>query len=191
MAYPTRRRRRKSSNEPGHAHELTFTCYRRFRFLQAERTCVWLAEAIAAARQKWDFAIWAYVFMPEHVHIIVWPRRAKYEVSSIFAAIKEPVGRTAVTYLERHAPEWLPRITRQRGQRWERLFWQSGGGFDRNIVEPRTLMTMLDYLHMNPVRRGLAERTTDWRWSSAGWYAGVGQCGLIPDPIPPEWVPQG
>jgi putative transposase len=92
--------------------------------------------------------------------------------------------------LKRNAPEWLPRITRIRGGRAERLFWQSGGGFDRNIVEPRTLMAMIDYIHMNPVRRGLVERPTDWKWSSAGWYAGVDRCGLIPDPIPPEWVPR-
>jgi len=29
-------RHRCSFNEPGHAHELTFTCYRRFRCLSAE-----------------------------------------------------------------------------------------------------------------------------------------------------------
>jgi len=190
MGYPKRKSRRKSFNEPGHAHELTFTCYRRFRFVTAERTCVWLADAIANAREKWNFALWAFVFMPEHVHIIVWPRNPVYQVSDILSAIKEPVGRKAVKYLADHAPAWLPRITRIRGGRTERLFWQSGGGFDRNTVEPTTLMAMIDYLHMNPVRRGLVERTTDWRWSSAGWYAGVDQCGLIPDPIPPEWIPQ-
>ena len=78
-----------------------------------------------------------------------------------------------------------------RGGRSERLFWQPGGGFDRNIVEPRTLMAMIDYVHMNPVRRGLAERPIDWKWSSAGWYAGVDRSGLILDPLPPEWIPQG
>ena len=60
-------------NEPGHAHELTFSCYRRFRFLKAERTCQWLAHAIDVARGRWDFELWAFVFMPEHVHLIVRP----------------------------------------------------------------------------------------------------------------------
>src|SRR5262249_17301291 len=64
--------------------------------------------------------------------------------------------------------------------RVERLFWQSGGGFVRNIVEPRTLMAMIDCIHMNPVRRGLVERPTDWKWSSAGWYAGVNRGGAEP-----------
>ena len=62
-----RHRHRRSFNEPGHAHELTFTCYRRFRFLAAERTRDWLARAIDEARAKLDFALWAFVFMPEHL----------------------------------------------------------------------------------------------------------------------------
>ena len=94
-------------------------------------------------------------------------------------------------HIRLHAPEWLPRITRRRGQRVERLFWQSGGGFDRNVTEPRTLMAMIDDIHLNPVRRGLVERTSDWHWSSAGWYEGKATCPLVPDQIPPEWVPLG
>ena len=170
---------------------MTFTCYRRFRFLSAERTCEWLARAIEDARAKRDFALWAFVFMPEHVHLIVRPRLVAYDVAKILRAIKEPVGRQAVPFIRLHAPQWLPRITRRRGRRVERLFWQSGGGFDRNIMEPKALAAMLDYLHMNPVRRGLVERASDWRWSSAGWYEGKPSCPLVPDPIPPEWVPLG
>ena len=184
-------RHRRAFNEPGHAHELTFTCYRRFRFLSAERTCDWLARAIDDARSKLDFALWAFVFMPEHVHLVVCPRRIEYKVADILKAIKEPVGRQAVEHVRLHAPEWLPRITRRRGQRVERLFWQSGGGFDRNITAQRTLMAMIDYIHLNPVRRGLVERASDWHWSSAGWSEGKAGCPLVPDRIPPEWVPLG
>mgnify|MGYP006876301261 CR=1 FL=1 len=67
------------------------------------------------------------------------------------------------------------------------MFWQSGGGYDRNISESRTLMSMMDYVHQNPSRRGLVERAADWRWSSAGWYEGAPSCDLIPDPIPVDW----
>ncbi len=184
-------RHRRSCNEPGHAHELTSTCYRRFRFLSAERTCRWLGDAIHEARRTLDFGFWAFVFMPEHAHLIVCPRRPVYGMATILKAIKEPVGRQGVSYIAEHAPAWLPRITRQRGRRTERLFWQSGGGFDRNIWEPRTLMSMIDYIHMNPVRRGLVAKASDWRWSSAGWFEGNPTCDLIPDRFPPEWVPHG
>jgi hypothetical protein len=51
-----------------------------------------------------------------------------------------------------------------RGGRTEHLFWQSGGGYDRNITNRGTLLKMADYIHNNPVRRGLAAR----RWTGRG-----------------------
>jgi len=188
MHHRNRSQRRRGFNEPGHAYELTFSCYRRYRFLASERTCLWLSEAIEKARRKRDFALWAFVFMPEHVHLIIWPRQSVYEMSAIRQAIKQPVGQRTVAFLEANAPEWLPRITRRRSGSRERLFWQSGGGYDRNIEEPKTLWAMIDYLHMNPTRRSLVARAADWRWSSAGWYEGDPKVDLLPDPIPPEWA---
>jgi putative transposase len=147
-----------------------------------------LSEAIEAARAKLEFAVWAYVFMPDHAHLIVCPRQRVYKVGAILRAIKEPVGRRGVAYLMRNAPEWIPRITQSRSGREEHHFWQPGRGFDRNIVEPKTLTAMIEYIHLNPVRRGLVDRARDWRWSSAGWYEGRDRNDLVPDPIPPEWL---
>ena len=65
MSRENRQRRRHSFNLPGHAHELTFSCYRRFPFLRAERTCLWLVDAIQAARVQHDFDVWAFVYMSE------------------------------------------------------------------------------------------------------------------------------
>src|SRR4051794_32072582 len=93
MDWRIRDSRRKTYNTPGHAHELTISCYRRFQFLKAERTCNWLADAIAEARVKHDFALWAYVFMPEHAHLIIFPRQAEYDIGKIAAGLKLPVAR--------------------------------------------------------------------------------------------------
>ena len=109
-------------------------------------------------------------------------------MADIWAAIKEPVGRKAIEHLEAEAPHWLTKITRKRGRRTERLFWQSGGGYDRNIDHPRTLWTMIDYLHANPVRRGLCIHPTDWKWSSARWYVDrVVDPDLPPLKVNAEW----
>jgi putative transposase len=183
-----RRRHRRNFNEPGHAHELTFSCYHRYQFLKAERTCNWLKEEIDAARVQFDFALWAYVFMPEHVHLIVWPRRAQYDIAEIRTAIKAPVGRKALRHVKRHAPHWLPRLTRVRGDRTEHLFWQSGGGFDRDINTAKVLSAAIQYIHLNPVRRGLVERAADWRWSSAARYELGRTKPIAIDPIPVEWL---
>ena len=45
-----------------------------------------------------------------------------------------------------------------------RAFWQSGGGYDRNITSPKTLLRMIDYLHENPVRKKLVTSSLDWYW---------------------------
>ena len=74
--------RRQATNEPGDAHELTFTCFRSYPFLSAERTCQWLAEEVNEARRALDFQLWAYVFMPEHVHLLVYPNRPFYEMAA-------------------------------------------------------------------------------------------------------------
>ena len=64
MDFRSRLQRPRAYNDPGHAHELTFSCFRKYRFLCKERTCEWLADAIEAAREKLQFNLWAFVFMP-------------------------------------------------------------------------------------------------------------------------------
>jgi putative transposase len=78
---PQHRRRNKSYNEPGHAHELTFSCFKRLPLLSRDRTRRWFLEALDTARLRLQLALWAYVIMPEHVHVIVW-RERDYQNSS-------------------------------------------------------------------------------------------------------------
>ena len=183
-----KRLHRRNINEPGHAHELTFSCYHGYPFLSRDRTCEWLIESIHKARKAVDFAVWAWVIMPEHVHLIVYPRYKVYDTAVIRRLIKEPVATNAIQYLKEHAPEWLPKITRMRGHKTEHHFWQSGGGYDRNVTDGTTLIKMIDYIHMNPVRRGLVEFAHEWKWSSAAWFRDMSDVPLMPDPIPSEWL---
>src|SRR5262249_11114992 len=83
---PPNQRKRVASNLAGHAHELTFSCYQGFEFLKAERTCDWLAKSIGEVRTRCDIALWSYVFMPNHVHLIVFPRQQVYGISQILRA---------------------------------------------------------------------------------------------------------
>ncbi len=160
------RQHRRSYNDPGHAHELTFSCYKRMPLLKSEQVCQWLKETIDAAREKLQFDVWAYVFMPEHVHLLVWPKEPDYKISDILAAIKHPVSKIALAYVRKHSPDWMARLTRRRGKRTERIFWQSGGGYDQNVTTGQTLLAIVDYLHLNPIRRGFVERPEQWKWSS-------------------------
>ena len=100
-----KRQHRRNYNEPGHAHELTFSCYQGFKFLQAERTCEWLAEAIEEARVESNFDLWAYVFMPEHVHLIVRPREAEYDIAAIRmrSRLLSVAGRSSICWPKRRS----------------------------------------------------------------------------------------
>jgi putative transposase len=81
MNQPPRRSRR-AWNEAGNARFLTYSCFRRMPLLTLERTRRWVVEALAAARRERDVALWAYVVMPEHVHVLVQARQAAYEMRS-------------------------------------------------------------------------------------------------------------
>ncbi len=126
--------------------------------------------------------------MPEHARLVVFPNRRQYDIAAIRTAIKSPIAKRAIQYLDEHAPGWIPKITRRRGQIVERLFWQSGGGYDRNLIEQTTLLTTIDYIHMNPVRRRLITSAAGWKWSSASWFEGNRDVPLTPDAIPPDWL---
>jgi len=185
---PSHRKRVKSFNTPGDAHELTFSCFRRLPLLNKDRTRCWLIEALEQARRRLDFAVWAYVIMPEHVHVIVWSRRPSYEIRLIRTALKVPVQRAALAYLRQHAPVFLEKLRdEQPNGEVHYRFWQRGGGYDRNTHEPVTLYEMIEYIHNNPVRRGLVGKPTDWPWSSARYYAGMADVALRMDAIAGLW----
>ena len=124
------KRHRRSFHDFGHAHELRFSCYRRFQFFRAERTSQWLKDSIDFARLNESFLLWAYVFMPDHIHLLILSTSRNTDMGNIFKAIKSPMARRALRFIKEHSPEWLPKLTRTRGKKLEHLFWQSGGGYD-------------------------------------------------------------
>jgi putative transposase len=176
LVMPTEFKRCKRFNEIGHAHELTFSCFRRQPFLAGERARVWLADAIDLARERHSFHVWAYVVMPEHAHFLIWPTGESYNISKTLATIRLPVVRRAVAHVRKYAPSFLSRMRdAQPNGKVHYRFWQRGGGYDRNSFEPTTIWKQIEYIHFNPVRRGLCEKAEQWFYSSAGDYAGLRQ----------------
>jgi len=92
----TCRKRRRVYNTPGHAHELTFTCYHGFKMLGNDRARRWVVEAIELARRKHRFQLWAYVLMLEHMHLLVFPTGADDDLSAVLKSIKQSVSRRAI-----------------------------------------------------------------------------------------------
>lgn len=147
---------------------LTFSCYQRLSLLGNDAIKDVFVEELVASRERLGFGVIGWVVMPEHVHLLVWPRLPEVPVSKVVWDVKRAVARRVIgRWREIDAPI-LDRLRHHRGVR----FWQRGGGYDRNILGGDELWEKLRYIHENPVRRGLIRRPTDWVWSSARWYAG-------------------
>ena len=63
-------------------------------------------------------------------------------------------------------------------------FWQKRY-YDHNVRTHKSFVEKLRYIHRNPVKRGLAERPEDWKWSSFRHYI-TGEAGLVE--IESQWT---
>ncbi|TWT59320.1 Transposase IS200 like protein [Rubinisphaera italica] len=152
--------------------------------LNKDRSRNWVIDAISQMRINLDVSILAYVIMPEHVHLLVYPNNDHYEIRRILAALKSPVSRNAKKYLvENCETGWLNCLTTYHGAREVFRFWQPGGGFDENLFESKSIENVIDYIHANPVRRELVSHPSDWKWSSARHYFGEENSVLQVDKI--------
>ena len=153
MPQPHRKRVR-HYDEPGHVHELTFSCYRRLPLLTNDDWCQQLCTAIDRAVVRHGYRLFAFVLMPEHVHLIVHPKPDGSPVSDLLRAIKRPFSYRIKQGLVETGSRLLDRLTvRQRPGVMTFRFWQEGPGYDRNLTEPSTILAAVEYVHENPVRR--------------------------------------
>ena len=165
------RKRLKRLDEPGDARFLTFSCFSRRPFLSRDRSRLWFLEALERARRTHGFHLWAYVIMPEHVHLLVWPGDEPLCMADALYTLKKSVSNQALAYVRQHAPGFLERMAdRQPNGRVSHRFWQRGGGYDENLFSAAKVWAKIDYIHENPVRRGLCDSPSEWPWSSARAY---------------------
>lgn len=174
----------KHHEDRGHARELTFSCYRRMPLLTNDLWREMLSRAIDRALENHDWRLTAFVFMPEHLHLLVFAlSTSATDIEVVLKAIKRPYSYRIKQILVANRNPLLKRLTiRQRPGIEAFRYWQEGPGYDRNLDSPKAVAGSMDYMHENPVRRGLCQRATDWRWSSARWYASDGK--EIDDALP-------
>ena len=179
------RKLRRAFHEPGQAHYLTYSCVNRWPLLAKERTCRWVVDAIEEARRRHEFDLHAFVIMPEHVHLLIRPRHPECNLDRILYDLKRPVSWKAKNWLIQHGnDDWIGRLSFRHGSRKVFRFWLAGGGFDRGVFRDLALSQVVQYIHGNPVRRGLVAKPEDWIWSSARFWGGMDGSPLKMDPIP-------
>ncbi|MCC6491444.1 MAG: transposase [Pirellulales bacterium] len=170
---PAHRKLVKHFHEPGDLHELTFSCYRRRPLLTNDPWRSYLSESLNYANERFNFHLVAFVFMPEHVHLLMLPLDVDAAIDRYLAAVKRPVSAAVKRDLQSAQSPLLSSLTiRERPGKDVFRFWQEGPGYDRNLRTATAILKSIDYIHENPVRRGLCSRSADWKWSSARWFDG-------------------
>jgi len=152
----------KRFQESGHSHFVTFSCYHRRPLFTADRAKRIFELALERVRRSFDFRVYGYVVMPEHVHLLVSePERGM--LADALKSLKQGVSRRLVA----GAP-FKPGVGLSGD--FPQHFWQKRY-YDFNVRNYRQFVEKLRYIHRNPVKRGLCERPEDWEWSSFRQYA--------------------
>jgi putative transposase len=151
---------------PWRAHHLTFSCFHEKPFFNGKQSPVWFIEALDNARRKAPFDLWAWVIMPEHIHLVLLPAE-QTTISEILYHLKKPMTTRVLAWLRKNDPSFLSHMldVQPNGESYHR-FWERGGGYDRNLRSVEDIHEKIKYVHLNPVRRKLVERPEDWAWSS-------------------------
>src|SRR5262245_30544885 len=131
------RKRVKHYEGTGEPRFLTFSCFQRRPYLQSDRARNWCVTALQQAVATHDVALWAWVLMPEHVHLVIWPRKLSFRASGFLTSLKQSVANRAGHYLRKEKPDWS-------GRTEPFHFWQDGPGFDENLEDERAVWDTID-----------------------------------------------
>src|SRR5580658_10234898 len=77
-------------HDPGHLHELTFSCFHRLPLLTNDAWRRLLARCLDAAAEETQSRLVSFVFMPEHVHLLIDPVNVDCSISRFLARVKQP-----------------------------------------------------------------------------------------------------
>jgi putative transposase len=178
----------KHYHEFGDCHELTFSCYRQMPLLTNDIWRGLLAESVDRALVKHSLNLTAFVLMPEHVHLLVWPSEpTTANISGFLKTLKLSCSTKIKRRLVEADSPLLERLTvRERPGKKVFHFWQEGPGYDRNLNSIAAVLSAIDYIHANPLRRGLCQEPHDWLWSSNRHYMADPK---FPPLAQPRWTP--
>jgi putative transposase len=122
-------------------------------------------DQIDRARAKHKFALFAYVVMPDHVHLLLWTLES--QLPKLMRDWKSASGFAIAKARTKHGAIWQERY------------------FDFILRRARDFGNKLEYIHANPVEATLVARPEDWAWSSAAFYIKKAPVRIQPDVFTP------
>ena len=128
--------------------------------------CDLLVESLTYCREHKGLKVYAWVILDNHFHAIL----AAPDLPRVMADLKRHTARQLLQLLEDERAEWLlhelkhHRATHKTES--EHQVWQEGY-HPQSLPSDETILQKLEYLHNNPVKRGLVASPEHWRYSSA------------------------
>ncbi len=98
-------------HEAGHLHEFTFSCYHRMPLLSNDTWRERLARCVEAAGKETAIELVGFVFMPEQVHLLVYPTTPNPSISLYLARIKQPFSKQIKQVLAERGSRLLSKLT--------------------------------------------------------------------------------
>jgi REP element-mobilizing transposase RayT len=119
-----------------------------------------LVEETLLTRNRVTYALYAYVVMPNHIHIFLRPqiKRQATETAEAEYYPLEEITRLLKGYTARQANLLLNRTGHP--------FWQQES-YDHWARNEEEFHRIIAYIENNPVKAGLVSKPEDWLWSSA------------------------
>jgi putative transposase len=146
------------------SHFLTFSCYQRRPYFSSHLRDLFLV-CLERTRRLYQFRVYGFVVMPEHVHLLV----SEPKVNVLATAIQA----LKVSFVRRSES------LRETGTFWQKRY------YDHNVRDYESFTQKLRYIHRNPVKRGLCATAMGWKWSSCRHYA-TSEIGIVE--IESEWT---
>jgi REP element-mobilizing transposase RayT len=150
----------------------TFTVVDWLPVFISEDPCKIVTDSLNFCIEKKSLRVNAYVIMPTHLHLIVFdadfdPERLKHTLDDS----RKFTGRNLADYCDKHMPASYAETFKERaGEDRKRRFWQATQ-HPVGIFTEKFWKQKMDYLHLNPYRKGLVRAPEDWRFSSAAFWA--------------------
>ena len=147
------------------AYYLTSVAKDRLPVFRTNEICRVTCKAINEARRSAGFLIFAYVVMPDHLHVVTDSPRKSQEVLRFINGL---VSRRVIDHLKaKNYESSLAKLRIQeqaKGYRYS--LWQHHPDV-RLLWNEEMIIQRINYTHLNPVRAGLSDLPSDWRWSSS------------------------
>jgi len=150
---------------------VTFTVIEWMPVFIDETTCKIITDCLNFSVRSKRLGVNAYVIMPNHMHAIVFDldfdsQRLKRTLDDL----RKFTGRQLLDYADGRLSDVFGKTFRNNaGQDRQRKFWQSTQ-HPEGIYTEKFYLQKMNYIHLNPVRKGLVRLPEDWRFSSAAFW---------------------